>query len=112
MIYQVVGDYRRQYPGISMVRHEDLSLAPLEGFRDLYARLDLDYNSRAIKAIEGSSGVENPVELSPDRVHGVKLNSQSNLANWKRRLSTSEVERIYKLTQDVAVNYYSDDEWN
>lgn len=111
MIYHVVGSCQARSYNLILIRHEDLSLAPVEGFRNLYAKLGLGFNSRAVKAVTGSSEPTNPVEASPNKVHSVKLDSRSNLDYWKRRLSALEIERIYRLTQDVARNYYSDQEW-
>jgi hypothetical protein len=112
MVYDVVWQYMDTYPDLLVVRHEDQSLAPLERFKALYDKLGLTFNTLAEKTILNSSGKENPVEVSTNKVHSVKLDSLSNLSNWKRRLTPSEIDLIHKLTQDVAVNYYSDDAWN
>jgi hypothetical protein len=112
LIYQVVGAYQVNYSNLLVVRHEDLSREPLEGFQSLYAVLGLNFNSKARQAIQSSSQAENPTELSPGKEHAVKLDSRSNLANWKRRLTPSEIEHIHQLTGDVAANYYPDDEWD
>jgi len=36
---QVLAEYRRQSPNFLVVRHEDLSLSPLQGYRELYESL-------------------------------------------------------------------------
>jgi hypothetical protein len=112
LIYQVVGAYQVKYPNLLVVRHEDLSREPLKEFEKLYTTLGLSFNSKATQAIQSSSQAENPTELSPGKEHAVKLDSRSNLANWKRRLTTPEIKRIHQLTGEVASGYYSEDDWD
>ena len=64
------------------------------------------------RAILNSSSSENPTELSRQKVHSVKLDSRANLDNWKRRLSTEEIARIRKATEEVAQLYYPEVDWN
>jgi hypothetical protein len=110
--YQVVADYKKQFPEIKVVRHEDLSLDPLEGFRSLYTHLDLNLTEKAQEKILSSSSSENPQELSKNDRFGTRLNSRANLDNWKRRLEAQEIERIHRITQEVARQYYPDWSWD
>ena len=112
LIYQVVRAYQARYPSLLVVRHEDLSREPLKVFEKLFTSLGLNFNSTARQAIQSSSQAENPSELSPGKEHAVKLDSRSNLANWKRRLTGPEIERIRRLTGEVASGYYSEEEWD
>ena len=111
MIYRTVQLIREQHPDFLIVRHEDLSLDPIPGFRSLYTSLGLEFTPRVEKIIRNSSSAENPGELSRRKVHAVKVNSRANVNNWKRRLTTEEIERIRKMTDDIAKLYYSDAEW-
>ena len=43
MVYATTAKFQREGAEICMVRHEDLSLDPAAGFRDLYRRLGLEY---------------------------------------------------------------------
>ncbi|MBN2549640.1 MAG: sulfotransferase [Anaerolineales bacterium] len=119
MVYQVVHGFQQQNlpdvngrPALSVVRHEDLSVAPVPGYRALYSQLGLDFNPRAEKTILSSSSSENPKELSKDRVHAVRLDSQANLNNWKRRLTADEIVHIRETTAEVAQYYYPDQAWD
>lgn len=112
IVYQVVGQFRRDHPQIQIVRHEDLSAQPIEGFKALSAALGLDFSSRVRQAIESSSSAENPKELSRDAVHSIRLDSQANLDNWKRRLSPEEIRSVRTLTEETASAYYSDLSWD
>lgn len=111
MVYQVAAQFCRQRPDFIIVRHEDLSISPVEGFRALYHRLSLNYSPRVEQAILASSSAENPKELSHRAVHSVRLDSQANLNNWKRRLDKGETRRIRHLTEEIAVQYYPEISW-
>jgi hypothetical protein len=112
IIYQVVAQYQQQgRPIFSLVRHEDLSIDPVEGYRDLYQRLGLNYTSRVQQIILNSSSSENPKEGSRENIYATRLDSQANLQNWKKRLSPEEIGTIRKLTEEVAPHYYPDQLW-
>jgi hypothetical protein len=111
IVYQVVAEYRREFPDFQVVRHEDLSKDPLPGFGALYNCLGLQFGSQAQKSIRESSSSDNPKELSSQTVHSVRLDSQANLYSWKRRLAEDEIRRIRRITEEVAVLYYPDQDW-
>jgi len=111
MVYQVVDASQKKYTDIHIARHEDFSLEPLDRFRSLYAALGLEFNAHAQRIVLNSSNAENPGEVSRERVHSIKLDSRSNLQNWKRRLSAGEISRIRQLTHEIAARYYPQDEW-
>ena len=111
LIYQVVDDYRRQHPEFIIVRHEDLSQEPLQGFRALYQSLGLTFRPQVQQAILSASSAENPDELSKSTMHAYKLDSRANLYKWKSRLSQEEIERVSRLTASVAAHYYPEVDW-
>jgi hypothetical protein len=111
MVYGVVSACCRRFPQISIARHEDLSLEPVEGYRALYTTLGLPFTPKVETVILNSSSSENPKELSKKKVHAVRLDSRSNLDNWKRRLSREEIERVRRMTADLADEYYPDGDW-
>lgn len=111
LIYQTAYDCQGRHPGVVFVRHEDLSVTPVEGFQRLYEKLGLHFSTKVEDAIKKSSGSENPKELSKTRVHAVRLDSRANLENWKRRLTADEIQRIQELTGDAVVTFYPEAEW-
>lgn len=111
MIYTVVDELRRQDPHLLVVRHEDLSLDPLEGYRRLFEALGLSYSSRARAAVARSSSSENPKEISTRAVHATRLDSQANLYNWRRRMQPAEIARVREITAAVAEKYYPEISW-
>ena len=112
LVYEVVDRLRPQYPGLQVVRHEDLSLGPQAGYQTLYHALELNYTSKVEQVILASSSAENPKELSKGDVFGTRLDSRANLHNWKKRLTPEEVTRIRQWTEPVVSRYYPDLPWD
>lgn len=111
MIYRFVHSTRSLFPRFNIVRHEDLSLDPVNGYKALYESLGLNFTEEVKHTILNSSSSENPTELSKKKVHSVKLDSRANMDNWKKRLTADEITRIRKMTEDVSHLFYSDSEW-
>ncbi len=111
LIYRSVHTSVDRNPGFIAVRHEDLSLDPLNGYRKMYETLGLEFTSRVEKVIRDSSSSDNPVEPSRSNIYSVKLDSRSNIENWKKRLTSDEIKRIHELTDDVSQLFYPDMEW-
>ena len=111
MIYRMVHTTLSLFPDFKLVRHEDLSLDPIAGYKSLYESLGLAFDEKVRDMILNSSSSENPTELSKKKVHSVKLDSRANMNNWKKRLTPEEITRIRKLTEDVSHMFYSDEEW-
>jgi Sulfotransferase family len=111
LIYRSVHASVERNPGFIAVRHEDLSLDPVNRYQELYRTLDLEFTPRVQKIILRSSSSENPVEPPRRSIYSVKIDSRANMTNWKKRLTGEEIQRIRELTADVAPLYYSDTEW-
>ncbi len=111
MVYRSVQIARQRMGSIRVVRHEDLSLDPVTGFRQLYGDMGLEFTPGVERKIRQSSSSENPGELARGKTHSVRLDSRANLYNWKRRLSPEEITRVRRLTEDVANDYYPDVDW-
>jgi hypothetical protein len=111
MIYYVVDQLKKRNPNFILLRHEDLSLDPVNEFEKVYTTLGLDYSSKVKQAIVAASSSENPTETSSKAVYSVQLDSRANLANWKSRVNSEEIERIRELTEPVASLYYQSDDW-
>ena len=111
LIYRSVHADVERNPAFIVLRHEDLSRDPIPGYRALYSSLGLEFTPRVEKFILSSSSSENPVELSRKKVHGFKLDSRANVNVWKKRLTVDEIDRIHKITEEVAPFYYSEAEW-
>ncbi|GAB4417460.1 MAG: hypothetical protein Kow002_03870 [Anaerolineales bacterium] len=112
IIYRIVHQTQNLLPAIEVIRHEDLSLDPVSGFRTLYEKLELEFTPKIEQIILNASSAGNPNELSKKKVHSVKLDSRANVDNWKKRLSADEIQRVREITAEVAEMYYPDAEWN
>jgi len=112
MIYSTLLKIRSGLPGIQVVRHEDLALQPVESFRELYRQFELEFTPRVERAIHESSNAGNPVELSRQSTHAVKMDSRASLQNWKRRLTQEEVAQVRRLTEGVSEAFYPEESWN
>jgi hypothetical protein len=111
IIYYVIDQFSTSHPDFVVIRHEDLSRDPERGFRELFDTLGLVFTSGVQNALKNYSQRGNPKELSKNKVHGIKLDSQANLTNWKKRLSAYDISRIRQITLDVADKFYSEDTW-
>jgi glycosyltransferase involved in cell wall biosynthesis len=111
VIYSVVWEYSQRFPAFQIVRHEDLSLDPMNRFKALYDALGVPFTARVAKTLLKSTNPGNPTELPLDSIHAVRLDSKANLKNWQKRLTPDEIERVQDLTGDVAGRYYSDEDW-
>jgi hypothetical protein len=111
LIYRSVHTTLQRNPDFIAVRHEDLSLDPVGRYRDLYKSLDLDFTPRVEKIIRNASSSDNPAEPSRKNIYDVKLDSRTNIENWKKRLTEEEIKRIRTMTEEVSHLFYPDVEW-
>ena len=113
LVHYTMIQYREVHKDWIFVRHEDLSRAPVERFRELYNRLGLEFSKHSQKVIESYSNTKNPSES--DAIVGSEAtlmrNSVSNIWNWKSRLTTSEIERIRCGVENISRAFYCDEDW-
>jgi len=112
MIYGVVWQFQQKFPEFHIVRHEDLSLQPLQEFKALYDALGVPFTRQVAESIHKSTNPGNPTELPLESVHSVTLDSRANLKNWTKRLSEDEIEKVKDLTRDVWQLYYQEEDWH
>lgn len=92
MVYQSVNELRKKLPGLIVIRHEDISLDPVDEYYRLYKSLGLEYTSDIQSAIWAASSGDNPSETSKRSVHSVRIDSQSLVKSWKQRLSSADID--------------------
>jgi hypothetical protein len=110
LLYYVVHNFQQRHGDWLFVRHEDLSLAPVEGFRQIFEFVDLPYTADIIQTIQEYSDKKNPKQAEGD-TSVARLNSRANIYNWKERLTTEEIDQVRLITADVAQLFYMDEEW-
>lgn len=104
MIHSVIKEYRKKHDDWFFIRHEDLSLNPIDKFRDIYDFLNLDYTeSIKTKITNFSTETDDPGKLKRD--------SKSNIWSWKNRLTQKEIDRVYEGTCKIASGFYSNEDW-
>lgn len=113
MIHYAMIQYRDVHKNWIFVRHEDVSLSPVEAFRKLYNQLGLEFTQEIQKVIESYSAPTNPSESdAPVGSEEILMrNSFSNIWTWKKRLSLEEIERIRRAVEDISCAFYSGDDW-
>ena len=67
MIYRSVHATRSLFPDFKIVRHEDLSLDPVAGYKSLYESLGLDFTNKVRDTILNSSSSENPSRVIEEK---------------------------------------------
>ena len=45
------------------------------------------------------------------QIHQLQRDSKANIKNWKKRLSADQIAVIREMTAEIAVNFYSDEDW-
>jgi hypothetical protein len=103
--------HRETRPDWLFVRHEDVSLDPLTGFRRLYAELDLHWGADVEAEVRRRTSSGNPAEAEPGVVHQLTRDSAANVFNWRRRLAADEIATVRERTAAVAAAFYSDVDW-
>lgn len=101
--YFRVLQYKADYPDWIYVRHEDLSLNPVEEIKKIYNELDLNFTKKIEDKITESSSAKVETRLKRD--------SKKNIHSWKKRLNKEEINRIKQGTEAVASEFYSDMDW-
>jgi hypothetical protein len=108
LIHDRIRAYQRRRPW-RFVRHEDLSVAPIEGFRSLYDLLGLRWTPQVEGTIREHSGAGNPVVTDDASSH--RRDSAAAIRAWRRFLTAEQVREVRRRTEDVASAWYSDDDW-
>lgn len=108
-IHYTIDIYRENHPEWLFVRHEDLSLDPVDQFRSMYEAFGLEFTHKAKVKILQSSGAHNPVERQAG--NEFLRNSKKNISTWQSRLSQNEIKLIKIKTSEVVTSFYPGDEW-
>jgi hypothetical protein len=111
ILYQVVISFQDRQPNFVIIRHEDISNDPMEQFKQLYQELGLKFSTPVGEIIKSASSASNPKQTSPQKVHSVQVDSRANIKQWQQQMTKADIDRVRKLTSDVAPQFYSDEDW-
>ncbi|QHS23496.1 sulfotransferase family protein [Virgibacillus sp. MSP4-1] len=109
-IHKVLFDFIDNNPNFIVVRHEDISLNPIEQFRELYRELGIPFNDHITKTIKKYTSSDIVVP-DMETINELKRNSASNVKSWKNSLSYEEIETVKKLTNGYWQRYYKNYDW-
>ena len=112
VIHSMILKYQETFPSWIYVRHEDLSRSPVEGFRSMFGELELEFAAATESAIAEHSFAQASTDWHhATGVHSLKRDSLANIELWKKRLTSSEIERLKSQVWDISSRFYSDQEW-
>ncbi|MEQ9486509.1 sulfotransferase [Coleofasciculus sp. F4-SAH-05] len=112
IFHYVILQYKKRHDRWIFLRHEDISQNPLEWYKYLYNRLELNFTSEISQTIkEYSYSNLNLPEFKNQEIHCLKRNSPSNIYRWKNNLNSNEITRIRKGVEKISTYFYSDTDW-
>ncbi len=109
IMFSTLLNYQKRHSDWLFLRHEDLSLDPVSGFKEIYHKLGLDFTDDIVKQIEKHSNAN----VSNDNRHpfDIHRNSKANIHIWKSRLSNQEISKIRDQLGELSSQIYSDSDW-
>jgi hypothetical protein len=106
VIYETIAEEHSESTNPILLRHEDLSLNPIDHCEHLYDVLGLPFTAKTRELIRASTSRTNPAEVSHRNPFTIRLDSRANLGNWRHRLQDEEVARILEITEPVVTRFY------
>jgi hypothetical protein len=112
VMHHVIAGYQASHPDWTYVRHEDLSEAPIDGFRRLYATAGLRWTD----AVEAAGRREQrqgwPRRGRRRRAEHDGPRQPCRSVDVAPAAHREEQARIREGTSEVAAAFYSDDDWS
>ena len=111
IFYSTVRHYQEEFPEWIYLKHEVLSRDPVNEFKKLYERLNLNFTENIqeeILHLTCDNQFTDPIAFDPSRL---KRDSKKNVYLWKSRLSKDEILFIKSNVNDVSKHLYTEEEW-
>jgi len=111
IFYSTVRQYQEEFPDWIYLKHEVLSRDPVNEFKKLYERLNLNFTEDIQKEILNltcDNQFKDPIAFDPSRL---RRDSKKNISLWKSRLNKEEILFIKNNVHDVSKHFYAEDEW-
>jgi hypothetical protein len=109
VMYSVVHQYQQNHPDWLFVKHEELAVDPIEGFKELYRYCELCWNSNVESVVLSHSKNGNVGEVPQGNPGTIKRDSKAAIATWEKRLTQREIWRVSSGTREVARLFYAKD---
>jgi hypothetical protein len=110
VVYTVLLRFAHTHRDWLFVRQEDLARNPVEGFSDLFDRLELRYTDRTERSIRwySSGTLEHEANAAED---DIRRHSRDTIRRWRDRLTPEEQALVWSQCKPLAERFYADDEW-
>jgi hypothetical protein len=109
--YAFIANYIKDHPDWIYLKHEEISLNPMETYQGLFKQLGLDFTDECRNRILEHSNASNPsCSSGTDKL--IKLNSKDVVSQWKKSLNADEIHRVRTIVEDVSTLFYSEKEWD
>jgi hypothetical protein len=103
-LHYTILQYRERYCNEwYFVKHEDLSIDPLDEFEKIFKFLQLNFSE------EIKNKIKETTTSTINTTH--KRDARQNIKTWKDRLSKEEIGRIKEETRIVWQHFYSEEDW-
>ena len=93
------------------VKHEDLSIDPMNEFQLLFKKLGFPFRNMTINKINKLSSTDNSNYLLPGQRDNNKRNSKELIYRWHEILSKDEVSRIREKVSSISNIWYDEKSW-
>ena len=87
-----------RHPDWVLVRHEDLCAAPGDRFRDLFARLHLEWTPQTTDLLEAST------HTASERPYGTSRVSTDEVDKWRQDLTGQEAEEVLRFVRPLGLD--------
>ena len=104
IVHEKIFNYQSEHTEWLFIKHEDLSIDPFNGFKNIFKYLDLPFTKKIIKEIEMTTGTDNSstLNIKSADIFNINRNSKENINVWKKRLNDEEIDRIKKGTKKIS----------
>lgn len=115
-LHHVIAQYQEKHQDWLFVKHEDLSEDPSAQFESMFEWLNLDFDADMKRLVEEYSNAGNPTDMTSSAIavsssKSIRRDSRSNIFNWKKRLSTDEINYIRERVEPLSSCFYVETDW-
>lgn len=111
IMYAVVDLWRTDHPEWTVIRHEDLSRDPVDGFKQLFESVGVEMTPDIVDYVNDGTSSSNPVAAPEGQAHALRRDSRANVSSWAEKLDKDDVLQLQELTEDVASRFYGPEDW-